>query len=335
MLTFKRWPAAVLGGALLMAALVAIAGCDWITEITDGADDGSDERNLVLATDITTTVPIGNEILFVVYQGTNAANHLERREGVFAIGSNGTRVERLTDVAGHSPSFLADGRVIYWRTEGTPGLAVIEGGQATNLVINPAPSKARAVGLRGAASHQIAYVSDGHLYVVDATGGDAALIAETADLPAALEDGRVAYLGPDGDVWAIAADGTEAVRVLTPRGTVRALCGMPDGKLLLATYDADKELSYVYTANAEDGARASAVYGSFGLMSPLFDSELTGCQVLSTGYVAFSYGLPGGSTRGLAFCQLSANMLANAIGLNKTSADDFEGLWVLDGYGAL
>lgn len=334
-MTRKRRTGVVAGGILLLAALLAISGCEWITEITGDSDDSSNERNLVLPTDITTTIPLGNEILFVVYEGTNAANHLERREGVFAIGSNGTRVERLTDVAGHSPSFLADGRVVYWRTEGTPGLAVIEGGQPTNLVINPAPSKARAVGLKGAASHQIAYVSDGHLYIVNATGGNAALIAETADLPAALEDGRIAYVGPDGDVWAIAPDGTGAIRVLTPRGTVRALCGMPDGKLLVATYDASKELSYIYTANVQENARASAVYGSFGLMSPLFDSELTGCQVLSSGYVAFSYGLPGGSTRGLAFCQLSANMLANAIGLNKSSADDFEGLWILDGYGAL
>jgi len=334
-LTPKRGPGVVLGGTLFLTALLALSGCEWITEVTGGSDDKSNERNLVLPTDITATIPLGNEILFVVYEGTNAANHLERREGVFAIGSNGTRVERLTDVAGHSPSFLADGRVVYWRTEGTPGLAVIAGGQATNLAINPAPSKARAVGLKGAASDRIAYVSDGRLFVVNATGGDATLIAETANLPAALEDGRIAYVGPDGDVWAIAPDGTGAIRVLTPRGAVRALCGMPDGKLLLATYDASKELSYIYTANVQENARASAVYGSFGLMSPLFDSELTGCQVLSSGYVAFSYGLPGGSTRGLAFCQLSANMLANAVGLNKSSADDFEGLWILDGYGAL
>ena len=323
----------LLSGALLWLLL---AGCEQIGGFFgEGNDDDlvSPERraNLVLPVDVWQARPVGNEILFSVNITGMLPDLASRAEGIFAAGLDATVARRLTDVHGVSPAFLADGRVVYWRTEGVPGFAIIDAGQVTALDVTPAPSQGRAVGLKGDASDQIAFSSGGTLHVVDAAGGASTEIAGPGDQPCALSDGRIAYVAVDNEVHVIGPDGAGDIRVFTAQSTVRSMAITSADRIVVAAYDEENLSSALYTTQVMEDISPSSIYSGYAGFLPNFADALGGMQVLPNGRVVYSYGVFGGQRRGVAMATLQLNALRDLVGINEAAADDFAGLWVLDG----
>jgi len=323
----------LLAGALVVSVL---AGCEQISGFFGEGNDAdlvTPERraNLVLPVDVWPARPLGNEILFSVNTSGMLPDLATRAEGIFAAGVDATVARRLTDVHGVSPAFLADGRVIYWRTEGEPGFAFIDAGAVAALSITPAPSQGRAVGLKGGASDQIAFSSGGKLYVVDAAGGASTEVADPGDLPGALADGRIAYVAAGNEIHVVNPDATGDIRVFTAAGAVRAVAVTPADRIVVAVYNEEGQSSALYTTQVMENVAPSGIYSGYAGFVPNFADELGGIQVLPDGRVVYGYGVFGGQRRGVAMATLQFNALRNLVGINEAAADDFAGLWVLDG----
>lgn len=228
-------------------------------------------------------------------------------DGIFASTDDGNMIYRLTDFdlyGGGSPSFLSDKKIIaIKKTEpnfgGKDDLIIIDKGNVSelNIPLSAGEKINFASGLKGVNGDKIAYVISDELsgtncelriYSLSA-GMVTGTVSEGGNYivkPAALPDGRIAYL-IDGNVKLVDNEGNEESLVPLPETFAEAVFALSDSRLIIACIDFSGEIRFLVSAAGPSEPWTQITGFSPTLIPTASDYSMIGVQVFGTDKLAF------------------------------------------------